>query len=53
MQDAVVEQGGGFYRPDTGRDEPAILALTEAAERYSRYEFKKLFYVLWGQAPFK
>ncbi|EEU9378877.1 IS3 family transposase [Escherichia coli] len=38
-----------FYRPDSGRDEPVIQALTEAAERYPRYGFKKLFQVLRRQ----
>jgi len=40
-----------FYRPDSGRDEPVILALTEAAEHYPRYGFKKLVtnaVVLWN-----
>jgi putative transposase len=31
------------YQPDTQRDEPVIMALTVAAERYPRYGFKKLF----------
>ena len=35
-----------FYRPDTRRDEPVIHALTELAERYPRYGFKKLFQLL-------
>ncbi len=35
-----------FYQPDTRRDEPVIQALTEMAERYPRYGFKKLFQVL-------
>lgn len=39
-----------FYQPDTRRDEPVILALTELAERYPRYGFKKLFQVLLRQA---
>ncbi|HFP8700959.1 TPA: IS3 family transposase [Raoultella planticola] len=34
-----------FYRPDTRRDEPGILALTELAERFPRYGFKKLFQI--------
>ena len=38
-----------FYQPDAHRDEPVILALTEAAERYPRYGFKKLFQVLHRQ----
>ena len=37
------------YQPDTRRDEPVILALTEAAERYPRYGYKKLFQVLRRQ----
>ncbi len=39
-----------LYRPDSERDEPAILALTEAAERDPRYGFKKLFQVLRRQS---
>lgn len=38
-----------LYQPDTRRDEPVIQALTEAAERYPRYGFKKLFQVLRRQ----
>lgn len=38
-----------FYQPDIRRDEPAIHALTELAERYPRYGFKKLFQVLRRQ----
>ncbi|MEN4036018.1 hypothetical protein P9A04_00645 [Serratia marcescens] len=38
-----------FYQPDTRRDEPVIHALTELAERYSRYGFKKLFQLLRRQ----
>lgn len=38
-----------FYQPDAHRDEPVILALTEAAERYPLYGFKKLFQVLRRQ----
>ncbi|WP_421505002.1 IS3 family transposase [Erwinia rhapontici] len=38
-----------FYQTDTRRDEPVILALTELAERYPRYRFKKLFQVLRRQ----
>ncbi|HAT3652543.1 TPA: IS3 family transposase [Raoultella ornithinolytica] len=34
------------YQPDTRRDESVINALTEVAERYPRYGFKKLFQVL-------
>ncbi len=37
------------YQPDTRRDEPVIIALTVAAERYPRYGFKKLFQVLRRQ----
>ncbi len=39
-----------FYKPDTRRDEPMMQALTEAAERYSRYGFKKLFQILRRQS---
>lgn len=38
-----------FYQPDTRRDEPVIHTLTELAERYSRYGFKKLFQLLRRQ----
>ncbi|WP_404826320.1 IS3 family transposase, partial [Pluralibacter gergoviae] len=38
-----------FYQPDTRRDEPVIQALTEQAERYPRYGFKKLFRILRRQ----
>ena len=38
-----------FYQPDTRRDEPVIETLAEAAERYPRYGFKKLFQVLRRQ----
>ena len=37
------------YKPDMRRDEPVIQRLTEAAERYPRYGFKKLFQVLRRQ----
>ena len=37
------------YQPDTQRDEPVIMALTVAAERYPRYGFEKLFQVLRRQ----
>ena len=37
------------YLPDTRRDEAVIQVLTEAAERYPRYGFKKLFQVLRRQ----
>ncbi len=38
-----------FYQPDIRRDEPVIHALTEQAERYPRYGFKKLFQLLRRQ----
>lgn len=38
-----------FYQPDTRRDEPVIQVLTELAERYTRYGFKKLFQLLRRQ----
>lgn len=38
-----------FYQPDTRRDEPVIQVLTELAERYPRYGFKKLFQLLRRQ----
>ncbi len=38
-----------FYQPDALRDEPVIHALTELAERYPRYGFKKLFQLLRRQ----
>ncbi|MGP3590244.1 IS3 family transposase [Vagococcus sp. WN89Y] len=34
------------YRPDLQRDEPVIRALQQAAERYPRYGFSKLFRIL-------
>lgn len=37
------------YQPDTRRDEPVIMALTVAAERYPRYGFNKLFQILRRQ----
>lgn len=37
------------YQPDTRRDDPVILLLTELAERYPRYGFKKLFQLLRRQ----
>ncbi|PTA87762.1 IS3 family transposase [Kluyvera sp. Nf5] len=37
------------YQLATRRDEPVIMALTVAAERYPRYGFKKLFQVLRRQ----
>ncbi|MGK8188771.1 IS3 family transposase [Serratia nematodiphila] len=37
------------YQPDTRRDEPLIQLLTELAERYPRYDFKKLFQLLRRQ----
>ncbi|HEJ7891044.1 TPA: IS3 family transposase [Serratia liquefaciens] len=38
-----------FYQPDARRDEPVIHALTELAERYPRYGFKKQFQLLRRQ----
>ncbi|MFJ5434024.1 IS3 family transposase [Pectobacterium sp. CHL-2024] len=38
-----------LYQPDTRRNEPVIQALTEMAERYPRYGFKKLFQKLRRQ----
>ncbi|KZQ49285.1 transposase [Klebsiella aerogenes] len=38
-----------FYQSDTRRDEPVIHALTELAEHYPRYGFKKLFQLLRRQ----
>ena len=38
-----------FYKPDTRRDEPVSNALTELAERYPCYGFKKLFQLLRRQ----
>lgn len=38
-----------FYKPDTRRDEPVIQALTETAEHYPSYGFKKLFQILRRQ----
>ncbi|TCW50771.1 putative transposase [Phytobacter diazotrophicus] len=37
------------YQPDTRRDEPVIMTLIVAAERYPRYEFNKLFQILRRQ----
>lgn len=37
------------YQPNTRRDEAVIQRLTEVAERYPRYGFKKLFQVLRRQ----
>lgn len=37
------------YRPDMLRDEPVISALQQAAERYPRYGFSKLFQILRRQ----
>ncbi|GKW23971.1 hypothetical protein PEC311524_15650 [Pectobacterium carotovorum subsp. carotovorum] len=39
-----------FYQPDTRRDEPVIQVLTDMAERYPRYGFKKLFQKLRRQS---
>lgn len=49
VQDVIAEQDGVLYQPDTRRDEPVIHALTELAERYPRYGFKKLFQLLRRQ----
>lgn len=38
-----------FYQPNTRRDEPVIQVLTELAERYPRYGFKKLLLLLRRQ----
>lgn len=38
-----------FYQPNIHRDQPVLQALTEMAERYPRYGFKKLFQVLHRQ----
>lgn len=38
------------YQPDTRRDEPVIMALTVAAERYPRYGFKSFFRSFAGRA---
>ncbi len=38
-----------FYKPDTRRNDVVIEALTELAERYPRYGFKKLFQVIRRQ----
>ncbi|MGX9313260.1 IS3 family transposase [Pantoea ananatis] len=38
-----------FYQSDARRDEPVIQVLTELAERYPRYGFKKLFQLLRRQ----
>ena len=38
-----------FYQPDTRHNERVIQALTELAERYPRYGFKKLFQLLRRQ----
>ena len=38
-----------FYQPDTRRNELVIQALTELAERYPQYRFKKLFQALRRQ----
>ena len=37
------------YQPDTRRDKAVIQRLIEAAERYPRYGFKKIFQVLRRQ----
>ena len=38
-----------FYKPDTRRNDAVIEVLTELAERYPRYDFKKLFQVIRRQ----
>jgi putative transposase len=38
------------YQPDTQRDEPVIMALTVAAERYPRYGYKRFFRSFAGRA---
>lgn len=38
-----------FYQADTWRDEVVIGALSELAERYPRYGFKKLFQIICRQ----
>ncbi len=38
------------YQPDTRRDEPVIMALTVAAERYPRYGYKRFFRSFAGRA---
>lgn len=43
MQDVVAGRTVYFYQPGTQHNEPVIHALTELAERYPRYGFKKLF----------
>ncbi len=35
-----------FYQPDTRRDEPVLQVLSELAERYPQYGFKKQFQLL-------
>lgn len=47
MQDVIAEQDGVFLA--ARRDEPVIHALTELAERYPRYGFKRLFQLLRRQ----
>jgi len=49
MQDIIAEQDGVFLSAQYRRDEPVIRALTELAERYPRYGFKKLFQVIRRQ----
>ncbi len=44
-----LSRTGDFNQPDIRRDEPVLLALTEQAERYPRYGFKKLFQILRKQ----
>jgi len=49
MQDIITEQDGVFYKPDTRRNDAVIEALTELAEHYPRYGFRKLFQVIRRQ----
>lgn len=46
MQDVIAEQKGVRYQPDMQRNQAVILKLAEAAERYPRCGFKKLFQLL-------
>ncbi|CAI1059675.1 Uncharacterised protein [Serratia proteamaculans] len=45
MQDVIAKQGSIFLPARYPRDEPVTQILTEMAERYPRYGFKKLFQV--------
>ncbi len=49
LQDIIAELDGLFL-PDARRDEPVIHVLTELADRYPGYGFKKLFQLLVQQA---